>query len=77
MGMDFSALMKIKGAWDTFKMNHPRFPDFLNHVKRNGVIPGTEIQISVTYPNGQNIKSTIKVKESDVQLLESLGSLGL
>ena len=77
MGMDLGLLIKIKQAWEMFKTNHPRFPDFLNHLKSNGVIPGTEVVISVTYPNGQNIKSTIKVKEADVELFEMFNSLNM
>ncbi|MCQ2486976.1 MAG: hypothetical protein MJ129_03505 [Clostridia bacterium] len=73
--MDFSALMKLKQAWDTFQQNHPNFPKFLNDVKSRGVQEGTEIAIDITYPNGQHVRSTIKVKPSDVALFNSLSGL--
>ncbi len=75
MGFDISMLMKGKQAWETFKSNHPKFPEFLNYVKTKGLSEGTEVTINVTYPDGQNVKSTIKVKQSDLDLLNMFGGL--
>lgn len=73
--MDFSALLKLKGAWDTFCQNHPKFPLFLNDVKRRGIPAGSEVCISITYPEGNTVKSTIKVKPEDLALLDTLKGL--
>lgn len=73
--MDLSMLMKGKQAWETFKQNHPKFPDFLNYVKAKGLPVDSEINITITYPDGQNVKSTIKVKPEDTQLLNMLQGL--
>ncbi len=73
--MDFNSLLVLKQAWDTFRHNHPKFPDFLKAVKKRGITEGTEILICVTYPDGQNLKAGLKLKQSDIELLDSLGQL--
>lgn len=73
--MDFNSLLTLKQAWDTFRHNHPKFPDFLKAVKKRGITEGTEVLISVTYPDGQNLKAGLKLKQSDIELLDSLGQL--
>ena len=73
--MDFNSLLMMKQAWGTFRNNHPKFPDFLKAVKKRGISEGTEILICVTYPDGQNLKAGLKLKQSDIELLDSLGQL--
>ena len=33
--MDFKMLFKLKGLWDRFSKNHPKFPSFLKEFKKN------------------------------------------
>ena len=73
--MDFNSLLMMKQAWGTFRNNHPKFPEFLRTVKKRGISEGTEVLISVTYPDGQDFKAGLKLKQSDIELLESLGQL--
>ena len=73
--MDFGAVLKLRNAWQTFTANHPKFPEFLQAVKSHGPCEGMMIDISVTYPNGENLRSGIKVRESDLELIRMLSSL--
>ena len=73
--MDFNSLLMMKQAWGTFRNNHPKVPEFLRTVKKRGISEGTEVLISVTYPDGQNFKAGLKLKQSDLELLDSLGQL--
>ena len=70
--MDIGSLMKLKQMWSTFCANHPKFPDFLKAVKAKGVVEGTEVTFTVTYPDGQNLRAGLKLKQSDVELIEKL-----
>ncbi|MDO4982102.1 MAG: hypothetical protein Q4E35_00915 [Eubacteriales bacterium] len=70
--MDIGSLMKLKQMWGTFCANHPKFPDFLKAVKAKGVVEGTEVTFTVTYPDGQNLRAGLKLRQSDVELIEKL-----
>lgn len=72
---DFSAFAKGKQAWDSFKKSHPRFPEFLKYIMNKGFTEGTDIEINVKYPNGQNVKTNVKLKAQDVENLNSLKGL--
>ena len=39
--MNISAIWKLKGAWEKFTANHPKFPLFLDAIQRKGVTEGT------------------------------------
>ena len=73
--MDISSLLKLKSAWSTFTANHPRFPDFLRDVKNRGVSVGTEVTITVSYPDGERLKAGLKLTENDLELLQTLYKL--
>ena len=70
--MDISALLKLSGAMTKFSLNHPKFPEFLKAAKAKGITEGMMIDIQLTYPDGTCLKSGIKVKSGDVELLNSL-----
>ena len=73
--MNFDALFKAKQARDAFFANHPKFPGFLKALRDKGIPENTEILISVTYPDGENLKAGLKLKQSDLELLGLLGEL--
>ena len=73
--MNPAALMQLMGAWNTFQSNHPKFPAFLEALKRQGVKEDTIIEISITDPDGKKIETNIKVKQSDLELFESLKNM--
>ena len=70
--MNIGNMMKITGAWNTFKNNHPKFPAFCQAVSRKGIREGSIIEIAVTTPEGEKIETNLKVKESDLELLKQL-----
>lgn len=70
--MNPSAIMQVMGAWNEFKGNHPKFPAFLDALKRQGIKEDTIIEISITDPNGTKLETNIKVKKSDLELFASL-----
>ena len=74
--MNPNALFKIKGAWDTFTANHPKFPLFVKAVNEHGVQEGTIIEIAITTPEGQVINTNVKLTASDMELFESLKQIG-
>lgn len=70
--MDINSLLSLKQAWHSFCQNHPKFPGFLKAVKDRGAVPGAEITITVSYPDGETLKAGLKLKESDAELINNL-----
>lgn len=66
--MDFSAIMKFKGAWDTFTGNHPKFMPFMQAVGREAIADGAIIEVKVTSPDGKEYNTNMKLTQSDIDL---------
>ncbi len=73
--MNPATLMKMMGAKKKFEENHPKFLAFIKAAFGNGVVEDTIIEISVTKPGCETITSNIKVKQSDLELLQELQEL--
>ncbi len=58
-----------------FRLNHPKFPLFLNAVSQEALVEGSVIEITVTTPEGKNYCSNIKLKQDDLEMLDCLKSL--
>lgn len=74
--MNPAAMMKMMGAFNTFKNNHPKFTAFLGAVFTGGIPEGTVIEITVTKPNQAPLTSNMKVMQSDLDLVNSLREMG-
>ena len=72
MALGFDALLKYKNAWERFTVNHPKFPMFLNAIKRDGIREGSVIEIKITDPEGKVTETNICVKADDLELFNSL-----
>lgn len=70
--MNPSSIMKIMNAKNKFTENHPKFVAFLNAVFSRGIIEGTVIEITVTRPGEEAITTNMKVKQSDLELMNEL-----
>lgn len=68
-------LLKMKGAWDTFTNNHPKFPKFLEAVHNKALNEGTVVEITVTSASGETISSNLKLTGSDISLFSELKDL--
>lgn len=75
MNFDMGAILGAKKAWNTFRANHPRFPDFLSAVNAKGIPEGAEITIIVSYPDGDVKKAGIRVRDTDLELVDTVKTL--
>lgn len=69
------SMMKMMQAKNKFTENHPKFVQFLSAAFSGGIEEDTIIEISVEKPGQNRITSNIKVKQSDLELLEELKNL--
>lgn len=75
MAMNPQAMMQVMSAVGTFKSNHPKFFTFLQTVLKPGIPADTVIELTVTKPGMEPITTNIKVKQSDLDLFESLKNM--
>lgn len=73
--MNPASLMKIMNAKNKFTENHPKFVAFLNAVFTTGISEGTVIEITVTKPGEEPVTTNMKVKQSDLDLMQELQEL--
>lgn len=70
--MDPSILFQIKGLWDKFTREHPKFPMFLKAVSKNGIKENALIEIKITTPDGEELQTNIKVTAEDLELFDKI-----
>ena len=70
-----ASLMKIRNLKNRFEQTHPKFVAFCSNVLGQGVSEGTIIELTVTKPGEKPVTTNIKVRESDIELLEELKGL--
>lgn len=70
--MNPAMLLKIKGAWDKFASNHPKFPMFIKAASQQAIQEGSIIEIAITDKDGKKIDTNLVIKAEDLELLESL-----
>ena len=70
--MNPTMLFKMKGMWDRFTQNHPKFPLFLRAAQQKGIQEGTILAVSITTPSGEKLETNLRVTADDMQLFEDL-----
>lgn len=73
--MNPASIMKLMNAKNKFTENHPKFVAFLGAVFSGGIPEGTIIEITVTKPGAEPITTNMKVKQSDLDLVQELQEL--
>ena len=75
--MNPASMMKIMQAKNTFESNHPKFMAFLKAVFAGKIVEGTIIEIKVQKPGEEPILTNIKVKQSDIDLVQELKNISM
>jgi len=73
--MNAMEMMHIMGALKTFQDSHPGFTNYLKDMYLGGIEEGTVIEITTTKPGCQPVTGNMKVKQSDLELFESLKNM--
>ncbi|MDF2844455.1 MAG: hypothetical protein K0R00_2881 [Herbinix sp.] len=73
--MNPAKILKLKGAWDKFTQNHPKFPMFMNAIRSQGIEEGAVIEIIITSPEGKALSTNLKVSQTDKELFTELVEL--
>ncbi|MDO4260615.1 MAG: hypothetical protein Q4C82_00925 [Eubacteriales bacterium] len=70
--MNPASLMKFMSAKKKFTANHPKFAAFLKKVFSEELEEGTVLELTVTRPGQNPVKTNIRVRSSDLELLREL-----
>ena len=68
-------LLQLKGQWEKFEKNHPKFRGFMNAAASQGIREGTIIEITITDPEGKTICSNLKITDADMDLIRTMQNL--
>ena len=74
MAMNLQSLLQLKGLWQRFTNQHPKFPAFLR-AAQPALKEGSVLSFNITTPDGKNIESNLKVTSTDLELIESLKNM--
>lgn len=72
MALNPAMLFKIKGAWEKFVSNHPKFPMFLRAASATGIKEGYIIEVKITDTEGKTICTNVKLTDSDMDLIDMI-----
>lgn len=76
MAVNPAMLFKIKGAWERFVSNHPKFPMFMSAVSASGIREGYILELKITDTEGKTICTNVKLTESDMELIDMIKDMG-
>ena len=68
-------LLKMKGLWERFNNNHPKVMPFLNAANTKGITEGTIIEAKVTYTDGTEYTTNVKVSTDDLEMFHQIKEL--
>ena len=72
--MNIQNTMQFMSALNTFRTNHPKFAEFIGKYIKSGIPEGSIIEITVTRPGEEPVTTNMKVKQSDLELIQALKS---
>lgn len=75
MSINPMALLGLKGDFDKFKNNHPKFLQFAKAFTKASVQEGTVMECKVITVDGQELQTNIKITADDLELFEKLKNL--
>lgn len=73
--MDFSTLLKLRSAKETFYRNHPKMRPFLKAMTKSKIREGTVLEFTIKNPDEEPIMANIRVQESDIELFHMVHDL--
>lgn len=74
MNINPMELLQMKGELDGFNARHPKLRSFFADVAGR-VDTGSVLELSVTDPQGNKVRTNIRVTQEDTELLQKLSSL--
>ena len=68
-------LLKFKERLNIFREEHPRVHPFFHMLKEEGMVPGSILELKVSFPDGREHVMNIRLTENDVETIQMLSNL--
>lgn len=75
MKIGIQTLVKVRGAWQSFRSNHPNLLPFLRDISRKGLKEDVQVEILVHFPDGVEKNCGIRLKQSDLAFIDVLNEI--
>ncbi|MCR5089180.1 MAG: hypothetical protein K6C08_06695 [Oscillospiraceae bacterium] len=75
MKIGIQTLTKARGAWHSFRSNHPDVLPFLKDTMNKGLREDVRFDIRVRFPDGEEKNCEICVKQGDKAFFDILGDV--
>lgn len=75
MNINPMKLLQMKGAWDNFQKNHPKFPQFMKAVGKSALAEGTVMEVTVTTAEGKTLSTNLKLTAQDMEMFRQIQEL--
>lgn len=72
MNVNPMKLLQLKGAWDAFQKNHPKFPLFMKAVGKGALTEGTVLEINVTTAERKTLSTNLKITAQDMEMFRQI-----
>lgn len=72
MNVNPMMLLQLKGYWERFRENHPKFPQFMKAAAGSCIKEGSVVSISVQTPEGKKMETNLRLTPEDVELYHLL-----
>jgi len=68
-------LFALKGDFEKFRNNHPKFMQFIKVMSQDGLQEGTVLECKVINADGKEMQANIKITSEDLELFQKLKGL--
>ena len=72
MAMNPAMLLRLKGEAKKFQQRHPKFVSFLDYAAGHKLLEGNVLELVLRSPDGQQVKTNLRLSAEDVALLTEL-----
>ena len=73
--MNPANIFKMKGLWERFTQNHPKFPMFLKAAGSSNLGEGTIIEVHITTADQKELSTNVKLTQEDLELIAQMKEL--
>lgn len=77
MALNPMTLLRIRKLWGQFTAAHPKLLPYLGELRNSGYVrDGSVIDLTVTSPDGRDLRYNMRVTAEDLELIKAVSDIG-